>query len=209
MENINYNLILNGSDFKEIKYLSKFLYFSLKSENFNVSLLIKPASNISNYSLTYAVIKVGKFESISCLQNIDAVISLDYQSTLNYLPYINENTLVISDYSAFNVCDYWLTNNDEVSEKLNEKTANIYKIPVKNIIDTDAMGKNKVSAYNSLIGAFIAKSNLIDLDSVFRQTALFSKNDAEKKNVIQAVLKGYDYVLEGESDSLSQSPHKP
>jgi hypothetical protein len=38
---------------------------------------------------------------------------------------------------------------------------------------------------------------------------LFSKNDAEKKNVIQAVLKGYDYVLEGESDSLSQSPHKP
>jgi hypothetical protein len=61
----------------------------------------------------------------------------------------------------------------------------------------DAMGKNKVSAYNSLIGAFIAKSNLLDLDSVFRQTALFSKNDAEKKNTIQAILKGYDYVLEG------------
>ncbi|MDA8159094.1 MAG: hypothetical protein M0034_07930 [Deltaproteobacteria bacterium] len=208
MENINYNLILNGADFKEIKYLSKFIYFSLKSENFNVSLLIKPVSNISNYALTYAVIKVGKFESISCLQNIDAVISLDYQSTLNYLPFINNNTLVLSDYSAFNVCDYWLTDNDAVSHKLNEKTGNIYKIPVKNIIDMDAMGKNKVSAYNSLIGAFIAKSNLLDLDSVFRQTALFSKNDAEKKNTIQAILKGYDYVLEGDS-SLSQPPHKP
>jgi Pyruvate/2-oxoacid:ferredoxin oxidoreductase gamma subunit len=196
MENINYNLILSGADFKEIMYLSKFIYFSLKNENFNVSLLIKPASNISNYSLSYAVIKVGKFESISCLQNIDALISLDYQSTLNYLPFMNKNTLVLSDYSAFNVCDYWLTDNDAVSNKLNEKTVNVYKIPLKNIIDMDAMGKNKVSAYIALIGAFIAKSNILDLDSVFRQTALFSKNDAEKKNAIQAILKGYDYVSE-------------
>ncbi len=196
MENINYNLILNGADFKEIKYLSKFIYSSLKSENFNVSLLIKSASNISNYSLTYSVIKVGKFESLSCMQNIDAIISLDYQSTLNFLPYINKNTLILSDYSAFNVCDYWLTDNDTVSSKLNEKTANVYKIPLKNIIDMDAMGKNKVSAYIGLVGAFIAKSNLLDVDSVCRQTALFSKNDAEKKNAIQVILKGYDYVSE-------------
>ena len=34
MENINYNLILNGADFKEIKYLSKFIYFSLKKRKF-------------------------------------------------------------------------------------------------------------------------------------------------------------------------------
>ncbi len=196
MENINYNLILNGADFKEIKYLSKFIYFSLKNENFNVSLLIKPASNISNYSLTYAVIRVGKFESISCLQKIDAIISLDYQSTLNYLPFINKNTIVLSDYSAFNVCDYWLVDNEAVSSRLNEKTANVYKIPIKNVIDMDAMGKNKVSAYIALIGAFIAKSNLLDLDSVCSQTALFFKNDAEKKNAIQTILKGYDYVSE-------------
>ncbi|MHB8232121.1 MAG: hypothetical protein ACYDDB_04390 [bacterium] len=196
MENINYNLILNGADFKEIIYLSKFIYFSLKNENFNTSLLINPASNISNYSLTYAVIKVGKFESMSCLQNIDAVISLDYQSTLNYLPFINKNTLIFSDYSAFNVCDYFLTDNDTVSKRLNEKTANIYKIPIRDIMDLEIMGKNKVSPYIALIGAFIAKSNLLDIGSVCRETALFSKNDAEKKNAIQAILKGYDYVME-------------
>ena len=194
MENINYNLILNGADFKEINYLSKFLYYSLKNENFNVSLLIKPASNISNYSMTYAVIKVGKFESISCLNNIDAVISLDFQSLLNYYPYINRNTLLISDYSSFNTCDFWLTDNETTTEKLKEKTENIYKIPLKNIIDQDSMGKNRVSSYIALIGAFISKSSLLDLDSVLRQTALFSENDALKKNMIQTILKGYDYV---------------
>ncbi|MHB1697069.1 MAG: hypothetical protein ACYCSQ_03045 [bacterium] len=197
MENINYNLILNGADFKEIIYLSKLIYFSLKNENFNTSLLIKPASNISNYSLTFAAIKVGKFESISCLQNIDAVISLDYQSTLNYFPFINKNTLIFSNYSAFNVCDYFLADNDTVSKKLNEKTSNIYKIPLGDIIDLEIMGKNRVSPYIALIGAFIAKSNLLDIDSVCRETALFSRNDAEKKNIIQAILKGYDYATEG------------
>jgi hypothetical protein len=40
--------------------------------------------------MTYAVIKVGKFESISCLNNIDAVISLDFQSLLNYYPFIGK-----------------------------------------------------------------------------------------------------------------------
>lgn len=197
MENINYNLILNGADFKEIIYLSKFIYFSLKNENFNTSLLIKPASNISNYSLAYAVIKVGKFKSISCLQNIDAIISLDYQSTLNYLPFINKNTLIFSDYSAFNVCDYFLVDNGTVSKQLTEKTANIYKIPLRDIIDLEIMGKNRVSPYIALIGAFIAKSNLLDIDFVCNETALFSKNDAEKKNVIQTIFKGYDYVTEG------------
>jgi hypothetical protein len=202
MENINYSLIISGGDFKEIKYLSRFIYFSLKNESFNVSLLIKPASNISNYSMTYAVIKIGNFASLSCLQNLDAIISLDYQSTLNYLPFINENTLVISDYSAFNVCDYWLCDNDSVSDRLSKKTSSIYKIPLRNIIDMDAMGKNKVSSYIALVGAFIAKSNLIDLDSVFRQTASFSRNDAEKKNAIQTILKGYDYVDETKADLI-------
>ncbi len=197
MENIDYNLILNGFDFKEIKYLSKLIYFSLKNENFNASLLIKPASNISNYSLTYAAIKVGKFESAGCLKNIDAIISLDYQSILNYIPFINKNTVIFSDYSYFNVCDYFLADNETVSKKLNEKTANIYKIPLKNIIDLESMGKNKVSPYIALLGAFTAKSGLLDVDSVCRQTAMFSKNDAEKKNLIQAILKGYDYITEG------------
>ncbi len=196
MENINYNIIINGADFKEIKYLSKFIYFSLKNENFNASLLIKPSSNISNYSMAYAIIKVGKFESISCLQNIDAIISLDYQSILNYLPFIGKNTLIFSDYSAFNVCDYWLADNDTVTGRLKEKTENIFKIPLKDIIDTDGMGKNKVSAYIALIGAFISRSNLLELDSILRQAASFSKNDFDKKNAIHAILKGYDYVSE-------------
>ncbi len=200
MENINYNLILNGADFKEITYLSKFLYHALKNENFNVSLLIKPVSNISNYSITYAVIKIGKFESISCVRNIDAIISLDFQSLLNYLPFINKNTLLLSDYSAFNVCDFWLTDNETTFKRLNEKTGNIYKIPLKDIIDQDSMGKNRVSSYIALIGAFISKSNLLDLDSVLRQTDSFSENDAGKKNMIQAILKGYDYVAENQEN---------
>ncbi|MFW0884580.1 hypothetical protein ACMCNP_05990 [Candidatus Acidulodesulfobacterium sp. H_13] len=196
MENINYSLILNGADFKEIKYLSKFIYFSLKNENFDTSLTIKPTSNISNYSLTYAVIKVGKLESTSCLQNINAIISLDYQSILNYIPFINKDTLIFTDYSTFNVCDYFLTDNDIVTQKIGEKTKNIYKIPLREIVDLEAMGKNRVSSYIALIGAFIAKSGLLDVDSVCKEAVLFSKNDAEKKNIIQVILKGYDYAAE-------------
>jgi hypothetical protein len=60
------------------------------------------------------------------------------------------------------------------------------------------MGKNRVSSYIALIGAFISKSSLLDLDSVLRQTALFSENDALKKNMIQTILKGYDYVAENQ-----------
>jgi hypothetical protein len=105
---------------------------------------------------------------------------------------------LISDYSSFNTCDFWLTDNETTSQKLKEKTENIYKIPLKNIIDQDLMGKNRVSSYIALIGAFISKSSLLDLDSVLRQTALFSENDALKKNMIQTILKGYDYVAENQ-----------
>lgn len=196
MENINYSLILNGADFKEIKNLSKFIYISLKKENFNTSLLIKPLSNISNYSLTYSLIKIGQFKSVSCSLNINAVISLDYQSVLNYLPFINKDTLVFSGYSTFNVCNYFLADNNLVTNKLREKTDNIYKIPVEKIINLEMMGENKVSPYIALIGAFIAKSGLLDIDSVCREIALFSKNDAEKKNSIKTILAGYDYVME-------------
>ncbi len=86
-------------------------------------------------------------------------------------------------------------------QKLKEKTENIYKIPLKNIVDQNLMGENKVSSYMALIGAFISKSNLLDLDSVLRQTAFFSENDFLKKNMIQTILKGYDYAIdEKESD---------
>ncbi|MCL4321772.1 MAG: hypothetical protein M0016_02035 [Deltaproteobacteria bacterium] len=196
MENINYSLILNGADFKEIKNLSKLIYTALKKENFNASLLIKPLSNISNYSLAYSLIKIGQFKPTSCSLNINAIISLDFQSTLNYLPFINKGTLVFSNYSTFNVCSYFLADNDLVTGRLREKTDNIYKIPVEKIIDLEIMGKNKVSPYITLIGAFIAKSGLLDIDSVCLEIALFSKNDAEKKNGIKAILAGYDYVME-------------
>ncbi len=196
MENINYNLILSGADFKEIKNLSKFIHISLKKENFNVSLLIKPLSNISNYNLTYSLIKVGQFKSISCSLNVDAIISLDYQSVLNYLPFINKDTLIFTSYSTFNVCNYFLADNNFITGKLMEKTNNIYKIPVEQIINLEIMGKNKVSPYIALIGAFIAKSGLLDVDLVCREIALFLKNDAEKKNSIKTILAGYDYVTE-------------
>ncbi|MCL5892934.1 MAG: hypothetical protein M1412_07230 [Deltaproteobacteria bacterium] len=201
MENINYSLLLNGADFKEIKNLSKFIYIALKKENFNASLLIKPLSNISNYSLAYSLIKIGQFKSESCSLNINAIISLDFQSTLNYLPFINKDTLVFSNYSTFNVCNYLLADNNLVTGKLREKTDNIYKIPVEKIIDSEIMGKNKISPYIALIGAFIAKSGLLDIDSVCLEIALFSKNDAEKKNSIKAILAGYDYVMEEKTDN--------
>ncbi len=194
MKNINYSLILNGSDFKEIKTLSQLIYLALKKENFNVSLSIKPLSNISNYSPTHSIIRVGQFKSTSCSPYIDAIISLDFHSLLNYLPFINKDTLIFSNYSAFNVCNYFLADNDMVTEKLREKTDNIYKIPVEKVINTEMMGKNKVSPYIALIGAFIAKSELLDTNLVCGELASLSKNDAENKNSIKAILAGYDYV---------------
>lgn len=196
MENINYNLIICGPDFISVKYLSRFIYFSLKNENYDTSLLIKPSSNISNYNLSYSIIKVGKFESLSCLNNINAILSLDYQAILNFLPFIGADTLIISDYSTFNACEYFLTDNETVSKKLYEKTNNIFKIPVNSLVDLESMGKNRVNPYITLIGAFVAKSGLMDIDSVCGETAAFSRNDAEKKNSIQAILKGYDCVSE-------------
>lgn len=159
-------------------------------------MVIKPLSNISNYSLTYSLIKVGQFRSVSCSSNINAIISLDHQSLLNYLPVINKNTLVFSSYSTFNVCSYFLAGNDLVTDKLKDKTKNMYKIPVDDIVNMDMMGKNKISPYIALIGAFIAKSGLLDIDLVCREIASLSKNDAGKKNSIKTILSGYDYVME-------------
>lgn len=194
MKNINYSLVLNGSDFKEIKTLSKLIYLSLKKENFNTSLSIKPLSNISNYSPTHSIIRVGQFKSISCSTYIDAIISLDFHSLLNYLPFINKDTLIFSSYSTFNICNYLLADNDTVTSKLREKTEHIYKIPVEKVIDSERMGKNKVSPYIALIGAFIAKSDLLDTNLVCSEIASLSKNDAEKKNNIKTILAGYDYA---------------
>lgn len=196
MENINYNLIISGPDFKSVKYLSRFVYFSLKNENYETSILLTPSSNISNYSLSYSAIKVGKSESLSCLGNINAILSLDYQSILNFLPFIDADTLIISDYSVFNACEYYLSDNETVTERLSEKTKNVFKIPINSLIDLESMGKNKVSPYIALVGAFVAKSGLMDIDSVCGETSAFSRNDSEKKNSIYAILKGYDFVSE-------------
>lgn len=194
MENIDYCLIINGNDFKEIKNLSKLLYFSLKQEKFNVSLLIKNASNISNFSAAEALIKVGGFTSLSCSYNINAIITLDFQSLLNYIPYINKNTIILSDFSSFNACNYFLADNKTVNEKLLEKTENIYKIPTEELANIDGMGKAKTTPYGVLVGAFIAKSGLIDIDSICGGIAALSKNDQEKENSIKTLLAGYDYA---------------
>ncbi len=206
MENINYSLVLIGNDFKEIKHLSKLLYISLKAEGFDASLLIKPMSNISNFSLTHSLIKVGKYNSFSCSYDINAIISLDFQSILNFIHLIGRETLIISNYSSFNACNFFLADNESVYEKLKGKTDYIYRIPASNLVEQETMGKERVSPFISLIGAFAAKGGILDIGSICGQAALFSRNDREKENNIKALLAGYDYLNEGGAEQLLQRP---
>ncbi len=195
MDSISYNIILNGADFQEIKYLGRILYFSSKKEKYSISLMLKPVSNISNYNLTTALIKIGKFANTNCSNNaINAIISMDYQSTVNYLPYCNAGTLIVADYSKFNACNYFLADNNSVDKKIREKTENIFKIPVDKIINIDIIRGDKGSPYIALIGAMTAQSDLFDLDSIASIIADMSKNELEKKNGIKALIAGYDFM---------------
>lgn len=194
MENINFNFIVIGADFQEIKFLSQILYLSLLNENYNVSIAIKPLSNISNYNLSFSLIKIGKINSPACVKNINALVSLDFQSVMNYLEFFDNNTIVLVNYSKFNICNYFLADNDSIDRSIKQKTDNLFKIPVEKIVNIDLMGKNKVSPNISLLGALSAKSGVIDLNNITSVLASISKNDAEKKNYINALIAGYDFV---------------
>ncbi len=194
MENINFNFVVNGADFQEIKFLSQVLYLSLLNESYNASISIKSLSNISNYNLSFSLIKIGKINSATCVKNINALISLDYQSVMNYLEFFDNSTIVLVNYSKFNICNYFLADNDIVDSNIKQKTGNLFKFPVEKIVDIDSMGKNKVSPNISLLGALSAKSEVIDLNNITSVLASISKNDAEKKNYINALIAGYDFV---------------
>jgi hypothetical protein len=194
MENINFNFIVNGADFQEIKFLSQILYLSLLNENYNVSVAIKSLSNISNYNLSFSLIKIGKINSPACVKNINALVSLDYQSVMNYLEFFDNSTIVLVNYSKFNICNYFLADNDSIDRSIKQKTDNLLKIPVEKIVNIDLMGKNKVSPNISLLGALSAKSGVIDLNNITSVLASMAKNDAEKKNYINALIAGYDFV---------------
>ncbi|MHB1680341.1 MAG: 2-oxoacid:acceptor oxidoreductase family protein [bacterium] len=194
MENINFNFVVNGADFQEIKFLSRVLYLSLLNENYNTSISIKSLSNISNYNLSFSLIKIGKINSAACVKNINALVSLDYQSVMNYLEFFDNSTIVLVNYSKFNICNYFLADNDSVDSNIKQKTDNLLKIPVEKIVDIDLMGKNKVSPNISLLGALSAKSGVIDLNNITSVLASISKNDTEKKNYINALIAGYDFV---------------
>ncbi|MHB1664555.1 MAG: 2-oxoacid:acceptor oxidoreductase family protein [bacterium] len=194
MENINFNFIVNGTDFQEIKFLSHILYLSLLNENYNASIAIKSSSNISNYNLSFSLIKIGKINSAACVKNINALVSLDYQSVMNYLEFFDNSTIVLVNYSKFNICNYFLADNDSVDSNIKQKTDNLFKIPVEKIVDIDLMGKNKVSPNISLLGALSAKSGVIDLNNITSVLASMAKNDTEKKNYINALIAGYDFV---------------
>ncbi len=194
MENINFNFIVSGTDFQEIKFLSHILYLSLLNENYNASIAIKSSSNISNYNLSFSLIKIGKINSAACVKNINALVSLDYQSVMNYLEFFDNNTIVLVNYSKFNICNYFLADNDSVDINIKQKTDNLFKIPVEKVVDIDLMGKNKVSPNISLLGALSAKSGVIDLNNITSVLASMAKNDTEKKNYINALIAGYDFV---------------
>ncbi len=194
MENINFNFVINGADIQEIKFLSQILYLSLLNENYNASISIKSLSNISNYNFSFSLIKIGNIHSAACARNIDALISLDYQSVMNYLEFFNNSTIVLVNYSKFNICNYFLSDNDNVEKNIKQKTANLLKIPVEKIANIDLMGKNKVSPNVSLLGALSAKSGVIDLNNITSALASMAKNDAEKKNYINALIAGYDFA---------------
>ncbi|MCL5673220.1 MAG: 2-oxoacid:acceptor oxidoreductase family protein [Deltaproteobacteria bacterium] len=194
MENINFNFIVNGTDFQEIKFLSQILYLSLLNENYTASISIKSLSNISNYNLSFSLIKIGKIDSVACVKHINALVSLDYQSVMNYLEFFDNSTIVLVNYSKFNICNYFLADNDSVDNNIKQKTGHLLKIPVEKIVNIDLMGKNKVSPNISLLGALSAKSGVIDLDNITSVLASISKNDTEKKNYINTLIAGYDFV---------------
>jgi Pyruvate/2-oxoacid:ferredoxin oxidoreductase gamma subunit len=194
MENINFNFVINGADIEEIKFLSQILYLSLLNENYNTSIAIKSLSNISNYNFASSLIKIGSTRSAVCAKNINALVSLDYQSIVNYLDFFDSSTIVLVNYSKFNICNYFLSDNDNVDKNIKQKTANLLKIPVEKIANIDLMGKNKVSPNISLLGALSAKSGIIDLNNITSVLASMAKNDAEKKNYINALIAGYDFA---------------
>ncbi|RZD16261.1 MAG: hypothetical protein EVJ46_04290 [Candidatus Acididesulfobacter guangdongensis] len=194
MENINFNFVINGADIEEIKFLSQILYLSLLNENYNTSIAIKSLSNISNYNFSSSLIKIGSVRSAVCAKNINALVSLDYQSAMNYLEFFDSSTIVLVNYSKFNICNYFLSDNDNVDKNIKQKTANLLKIPVEKIANTDLMGKNKVSPNISLLGALSAKSGIIDLNNITSVLASMAKNDAEKKNYINTLIAGYDFA---------------
>lgn len=196
MENINYNLLINGNDFKEIKEFGGLMLGTLKKEGFDTSISIKPSSNISNFSGSLSLIKIGKFYSTSCSKDINAIISFDYQSILNLVKYINGNSLIFSDYSSFNACNYFLAENEMIYSKIKEKSANIFHVPVDKIVDLESMGKSRISPYISMMGAFIAKSEIIDIGTACDYLATISSNDEEKENYVKTILAGYDFINE-------------
>ncbi len=194
MENINFNFVINGADIEEIKLLSQILYLSLLNENYSTSIAIKSSSNISNYNFSFSLIKIGNTRSAVCAKNINALVSLDYQSVMNYLEFFDDSTVILVNYSKFNICNYFLSDNDTIDNNIKQKTTNLLKIPVEKIANIDLMGKNKVSPNISLLGALSAKSGIIDLNNITSVLASMAKNDAEKKNYINTLIAGYDFA---------------